>query len=200
MLPKSPTFGLTSVYFCSLGWLEKINPGDVLEFSDVWADSILVKSPILDFASVYLVGMGNKDVWAALKSPKVGLISFIPELGLTSSYFEVFENNDTLVLVNSPVVGLASGYLEILGKSDICPALDKSPILDFISAYLVALGNNGAWFNAGKSPIDCLVSGYLLLLGKSDVGEVLLKSEGVFELLKRPILGLASAYFGGFWL
>jgi hypothetical protein len=29
---------------------------------------------------------------------------------------------------------------------------------------------------------------------------VLLKSEGVFELLKRPMLGLASAYFGGFWL
>jgi hypothetical protein len=88
--------------------------------------------------------MGNKDVCAALKSPNVGLISFIPELGLTSSYFEVFENNDTLVLVNSPVVGLASGYLEILGKSDICPELDESPILDFISAYLIALGNNGA--------------------------------------------------------
>jgi hypothetical protein len=46
--------------------------------------------------------------------------------------------------------------------------------------------------------MDCLVSGYLLLLGKSDVGVVLLKSEGVFELLKRPMLGLASAYFGGF--
>lgn len=48
-----------------------------------------------------------------------------------------------------------------------------------------------------KSPIDGLVSDYLLLLGKSDDEAVLVKSEGVFELLKRPMAGLVSAYLGG---
>ena len=118
-----------------------------------------------------------------------------PEVCFISVYLAEFENrDDEVVLLNN---GLASVYLEKLGKSNVGAALEVIPICGFISAYLGTLGNNGTWLELEKSPIDGLVSDYLLLLGKSDDEAILVKSEGVFELLKRPMVGLFSAYLGG---
>ena len=186
VVPNSPTVGLFSDYFCSLGRLEKINPEDVLEWSDAGAEVILVNSPPLGCISDYFGVWGGSDVGDELKSPEVCLISV---------YLAEFENrDDELVLLNN---GLASVYLEKLGKSNDGAALEEAPMFGFISAYLGTLGNNGIWLELEKSPIDGLVSDYLLLLGKSDDEAILVKREGVFELLKRPMVGLVSVYLGG---
>ena len=149
-----------------------------------------MKSPAVSLVSVYLGGLGKSDVGAALKSAGIGL---------TSVYLGALENSDVeFVFVNSPVDGLTSDYLEKLGKSDFWAALDERPILCLTSAYLVVLENKDTGVEVEKIPIDGSASAYLLLLGNRGVEAVLAKSDGVLELLNRPVFGLFSSYLCSF--